>query len=97
MSSPILTRAELKARLAEWEERREHCPECHGIGHPFIDCGNELSGHDYRVKCDCCGPLTTEEEALTTALYLREWLDNAIRGEYAAEIWKTRVWGRRQR
>lgn len=31
----------------------EYCPNCHNTGFPFIDCGNEHSGYDYRKKCEC--------------------------------------------
>ena len=29
------------------------CPWCCGVGHEFVDCGNELSGYDLRHPCRC--------------------------------------------
>ncbi len=31
----------------------EHCPNCKNTGYPWIECGNEHSGYDFRQKCEC--------------------------------------------
>ncbi len=88
----LLTRKELERRLEEWDDRREHCPECHGTGHPFVDYGNELSGYDYRFECECQGPPTSEEEALETALWLVEQLAEALSWVGARPMPEAEAW-----
>ena len=43
-------------RLIKFKEADPDCCWCHGKGLEYIDCGNELSGYDYRSPCRCRWP-----------------------------------------
>ena len=43
-------------RLIKPRDPHKDCAWCYGRGHEYIDCGNELSGYDYRRPCRCCIP-----------------------------------------